>query len=205
MDIKINFINNSNDANNSQIVIFQKNVALGVDDSWPVAWQVIRCSQGATHPFVLPVEGQITVSDSWGNYAPQRAATAGRQFRVEQTPSGTTVVDTGRSVARGEVHVVNGLPQGAINAGIYKDGKLLALKTGLAPRQKAEFRFEPTLWVGQVDQVVQGQAMDASDVDDFVTELSLLGVASADLVMTGGGPGASSTPLTFTLANVVMV
>lgn len=205
MDTHITFINNSNDANNSQVVVFQKNVALGVDDGSHVVWRVIRCAQGASLRFVLPAEGQISVSDSWGNYTPQRAATAGRQFRVEQTPSGATVVDTGRSVARGEVHVVNGLAMGAVNAGIYKDGKLLALKTGVAPRQKAEFRFEPTLWVGQVDQLAEGQVIDASEVDDFVTELSLLGVASADLVMTGGGPGASSTPLTFSLANVVTV
>ncbi|MGK4568066.1 hypothetical protein [Flavobacterium sp. 3HN19-14] len=45
-DIKLNFINNSNDANNSQIVIFQKNYA--EDNLNPVAWKVIR-ECGARH------------------------------------------------------------------------------------------------------------------------------------------------------------
>jgi hypothetical protein len=35
-------------------------------------------------------------------------------------------------------------------------------------------------------------------------ELSLLGIASADIVMTGGGPGPTSTPFQFNLANIVM-
>jgi hypothetical protein len=36
------------------------------------------------------------------------------------------------------------------------------------------------------------------------TEISLLGISSADIVMTGGGPGSSSTPFTFSLQNVQM-
>ena len=38
------------------------------------------------------------------------------------------------------------------------------------------------------------------------TELAgaLLGIASADIVMTGGGPGRNPPPFSFTLENVVM-
>jgi hypothetical protein len=36
------------------------------------------------------------------------------------------------------------------------------------------------------------------------TELSLLGLASADIVMSGGGGDATSTPFRFSLQNVVM-
>ena len=41
-------------------------------------------------------------------------------------------------------------------------------------------------------------------VSNINTEISLLGIASADIVMTGGGPGANSTPFAFSLQNVVM-
>jgi hypothetical protein len=41
-------------------------------------------------------------------------------------------------------------------------------------------------------------------VSNINTELSLLGIKSADIVMTGGGPGASATPFAFSLENVVM-
>jgi hypothetical protein len=50
---------------------------------------------------------------------------------------------------------------------------------------------------------VQGQVMNSATVSQISTELSLLGVRSADIVMTGGGPGPNATPFQFTLSNVV--
>ena len=41
----------------------------------------------------------------------------------------------------GQVQLANNLPQGAINAAIYKGDGLYALKTSLAPGQKAVSRF----------------------------------------------------------------
>ena len=50
MDIKLNFINLSNDVNNSQVVIFQKNVSTDFDEL-AVAWKVIsNCGRGDNHP-----------------------------------------------------------------------------------------------------------------------------------------------------------
>src|SRR5258708_23979581 len=40
MGVQLNFVNQSNDANNSQIVIFQKNVASDFEEQ-AVAWRVI--------------------------------------------------------------------------------------------------------------------------------------------------------------------
>jgi hypothetical protein len=53
-------------------------------------------------------------------------------------------------------------------------------------------------------QIVQGQVMNSAVVSSINTELSLLGIASADILMTGGGPGASAAPFAFKLQNVVM-
>ncbi|HEU4562180.1 MAG TPA: hypothetical protein VFS20_30405, partial [Longimicrobium sp.] len=57
-DIQITFINNSNDANNSQVVIFQQNVATNYDEAM-VAWRVIHATSGhsETFPFPYPVLG----------------------------------------------------------------------------------------------------------------------------------------------------
>ena len=72
------------------------------------------------------------------------------------------------------------------------------------PWQKAVFEFKPTIWIGVASQVVQGQVMNSAIISNINTELSLLGIASADIVMTGGGPGANSTPFAFNLENIVM-
>jgi hypothetical protein len=204
MDIHLNFINDSNDMNNSEIVVFQKNAATDFDEL-AVAWLVIKyCGQGDNHPFVYPISMQVGASDSYGNYTPQLDAQYGQLFQMTLTPSGDRLVLAGSGTSSREVQVLNSLPKGAINAGIYKAGKLLATKTSIAPQQKAVFEFKPTLWIGVVSQVDEGQVMNSAILSNIDTEISLLGIASADIVMTGGGPGSGATPFVFRLENVVM-
>ena len=205
MDIQLNFINNSNDVNNSEIVIFQKNVATGFDEL-PVAWLVIRyCGQGDNHPFTWPVDVQVGASDGYGNFTPHLDAQSGQMFKMVFTSSGDQLVPAGSGTSSKEVQVLNSLPKGAINAYIFKAGKLLAVKTSIAPQQRAIFEFKPTLWIGVTSQqVVQGQVMNSAIISDITTELNLLGIASADIVMRGGGSGPDATPFAFSLENIVM-
>ncbi|NHZ89909.1 hypothetical protein F2P45_12925 [Massilia sp. CCM 8733] len=204
MDIALNFINLSNEQDDAQIVIFQKNVATGFDEI-AVAWQVIKnCGIGENHPFTFPMEMSVKASDSDGNYSPELLAENGQIYDYARGGSGNGLTSAGAGPSMNEVHVRNALGQGAINANIMKAGKVLAMKTSVAPGQKAVFQFKPTIWIGAVSQIVQGAVMNSAVISDVNTELSLLGVKSADIVMRGGGPGASSTPLTFTLTNVQM-
>jgi hypothetical protein len=204
MDVKLNLINRSNDANNSEVVIFQKNAATDVDEI-AVAWQVIRyLGQGDNHPFVYPMASTIAASDSWGNDTPQLPAAVGQQFAMLLTPSGDELRLQGQASSPEEIECLNNLSSGAISAGIYKSGKLLAIKTGIAPGQKAVFQFKPTIWIGVASQVQEGQIMNSAIISNINTQLSLLGIQSADIAMTGGGPGTNATPFEFTLENVVM-
>ncbi|MES2039784.1 MAG: hypothetical protein V4495_18360 [Pseudomonadota bacterium] len=203
MDIKLNFINNSNDTNNSSVVIFQKNVATNFDET-AVAWKVIEnCGVGDNHPFTYPLSSHVSASDSWGNYTPKLVAQNGNLFHVALSSSGTQLSLAGDASNQAQIHVANELPKGAVNASIYKDGTLLATHTSVAPGQKAAFEFKPTIWIGVASQVVQGQVMNSAIISDLNTELSLLGIAGADIIMTGGGPGANSTPFVFHLENIV--
>lgn len=204
MDIQLNFINNSNDTNNSEIAIFQKNGATNFDEL-AVAWLVIKyCGRGDNHPFEFPLGMQVGASDSYGNFTPQLYAQNGQLFAMKQTTSGDQLQAMGAGTSAKEVQVLNLLPKSAINASIYKAGKLLATKTSIAPQQKAVFEFKPTLWIGVASQVVQGEIMNSAIISSINTELSLLGIASANIVMTGGGPGKSATPFSFHLKNSVM-
>lgn len=204
MDIKLNFINSSNDLNNSKIVIFQKNVADGVPET-AVAWKVItNCGPGENHPFVLSTTMQVSSNDSYGNYTPQIDAYPGDLFAVLQTGTGNRIHHEGRAAAPTEVHVRNNLTKGAIGVNIHKARRLLATRVPMAPGQTAVFKFAPTIWIGPVSQVSEGQVMNAAIVSSITTELSLLGIASADVVMSGGGAGASAQPFAFALANVVL-
>jgi hypothetical protein len=204
MDIKLNFINLSNDANNSQIVIFQKNVSTDFDEL-AVAWKVIsNCGRGDNHPFVFPIRTTLSASDADGNYMPQKLAQNGEMFSVSRVASGNVLSLTGASPSSREIQLRNDLRTGAITASVFKDNRLLAHKTGIVPGQKAVFEFKPTLWIGTASQIEQGKVMNSAVLSDINTELSLLGIARADIVMTGGGAGTSAVSYQFKLANVVM-
>ena len=204
MDVQLNLINQSNDRNNSQIVIFQKNVSSG-NSELAVAWQVIQyLGRGDNHPFVFPMASQAGVVDAWGNHSPKLEAWPGQAFAETLTDSGDEFVGAGEANAPTEIEIRNDLSQGAIDACIFKDGKLFAQKTGVAPGQMAAFEFKPTIWIGAVAQVEEGQVMNSAIVEQVNTEISLLGIASADIVMSGGGSGPNAQPFSFNLQNIVM-
>jgi hypothetical protein len=204
MDIRLNFINQSNDRNNSSVVVFAKNTATQVDEL-AVAWLVIRnCGQGDNHPFVYPTSQAVAASDSYGNYTPQLPAQYGQLFSMRKGPSGDQLGLAGPSSSPSDIEVLNGLPSGAINAYVYKTGRVFATKTSIAPNQKAVFRFQPKIWIGVVSEAEEGMVMNTAIIADINTELSLLGIASADIVMTGGGSGPESMPFEFVLQNIVM-
>jgi hypothetical protein len=117
--------------------------------------------------------------------------------------SGHTLKYKGPATSAKEVSLHNDLKRGAISASIYRDGKLCSQNTNLAPGQKAVFEFKPSIYIGVASQVSEGQVLNSAIISDINTEINLLGIASADIVMRGGGAGPSATPFTFTLENVV--
>jgi hypothetical protein len=202
-DIKLNLINHSNDKNNSEVVVFQKNEVPNYEEI-AVAWTVIKdCGPGWNHPFTYPMNMFVGASDSWGNHSPQMDVAYGQQFSVVEDASGDILKHTGQASSPEEVDVLNALEQGSINANIYKDGRLLATKTGISPSQKAVFQFKPVIWVGVASQIEEGSVMNSAIVSQINTEISLFGIKSADIVMTGGGSGPEATPFIFELQNIV--
>lgn len=205
MGVQLDFYNRSNDKNNSKIVIFQKNVNPDFKEL-AVAWTVIEnCGYGDHHPFYLPFGLSIDAKDSWGNYSKKLEAENGTLYELALDGSGNVlreaVDQTGASPV--EVQLLNSLSSGAIDANCYKDGKLLASKTTIAPRQKAVFEFQPVIWIGVVSQVQEGEVMNSAIISSINTRFTLAGYKSASIVMTGGGPGADSKAFVFELDNIV--
>jgi len=202
--INLRFVNNSNDEGSAQVVVFQKNM-LAPDAETAIAWVVIEnCAPGWSHPFVFPAQLTVAVSDSYGNRSPQQNAGPGEQFSVVSTTSGDVLQPSGQAASPQETAILNMLPSGAINANVYRNSTLLSTETNIQPGQKAAFQFSPTIYIGVVSQleITPGEVMNSAIISQVNTEISLLGIAGADIVMTGGGPGTSSLPYTFTLENI---
>jgi hypothetical protein len=203
MDVQLRFVNRSENGHGTEVLLFQKNVIPDMGEL-AIAWKVIRyCGRDCWHPFVYQTDFEVACSDDYGNYSPRLNAENGQRFAVTPTPSGRRLAEAGTSASIQEIQVVNGLSRGAINVNLFKNGRLMACKTSVAPEQKAVFQFKPTLWIGVVSQVVQGQALSSAVINSVNTEISLLGIASADIVMTGGGSGPDAHAYAFTLDKVV--
>jgi len=202
-DIKLNFINRSSDVNNSQIVLFQKNVATDFDET-TIAWKVIEnCGLLDNHPFKFPMQFDVSSADSYGNFTPKLVAYNGQSFEMIKDHSGDVLqLSAQPSASNEEVELKNNLASGSIDANIYKDGKLLAAKTDIVPGQKAVFQFQPKLYIGVASQIVEGEVMKSAIIQQINTTINLLGVESADIVLTGGGKGPNASPFIFTLENV---
>ncbi|HLO94472.1 MAG TPA: hypothetical protein VK195_09150 [Burkholderiaceae bacterium] len=207
MDIKLNFVNRSEAGNTSEVVVFQKNQAMDMD-ALAVAWKIIRrCGRDCYHPLRYPQHYELAVRDSWGNFTPRLQAWPGQTFELSKGPAGgrqlRLVKRQDPSGGSGEIQVLNELRQGAVDICLYKAGFLLGRKTSVVPGQKALFRYRPTLWIGLASDLVQGSAFDSAVLPYEAQELSLLGLASADIVMSGGGAGPGASPYEFRLENVV--
>ncbi|MFB2769405.1 hypothetical protein ACE1AT_08955 [Pelatocladus sp. BLCC-F211] len=204
MNIKLNFINQSNDISNSQVLIFQKNIATNFGEL-AIAWRVIKnCGVGCNHPFVFPMQFTISSSDSNGNFTPQMTATNGQKFAVEMGKSGHILKLTSEPTASpSEVELKNKLQTGSVSANIFKDGKLLAKHKVVSPGQKAVFQFQPKIFIGVVSDIQEGDEIHTAVLSDINTEFDLLGISSADIIMTGGGGGPSATSFRFELSNVI--
>lgn len=200
MDIEITFINNSNDMNNTDVVIFQKNVATHFE-STSVAWKVIKnCGRNWSHKFLYPMNFEVAAADSYGNISDQQLATNGQKWDVVRSTSGDILqLDADPAAGSNEVEVKNTLTISSIDAQIYKAGSLLATKTGVSPGEKAVFEFLPEIFVGVNAQVVEGQVMNSAIINDINQRFSLSGLTKANLIMTGGGVGPGATPFQFDL------
>ena len=201
--LDLTLINQSSDANNSTVLIFQQNTIASLGEL-AVAWEVVQnLGRNWMHKFTYEFQLQVGARDSFGNASPPLPANPGQLFSVFNGSSGDEIKGLG-SVPNGttEVWVENDLGVGAVDACIYRSGKLLATKTGIAPGQTASFQFNPSIYIGVVSQwdVKPGQLLNSAIMSAVNTQISLAGLTgSATIIMSGGGPGRSSTPFTFTL------
>lgn len=212
VDTRINFINNSNDANNSQIVIFQKNVA-NIEFT-PIAWQVISgLGPKGRHPFILSSQFELDCTDAWGNYTNRQTVDQlGMQFEMGRTSQGDVLRAADPPIHRGAApsgaRLINRLPMERtraapyVQANAYKDGKLVATMT-LNPGDEGGFEFAPVIYIGAASNAVEGTPLAGEVAWLLDTKLSLYGIFSADIVMTGGGSGPKAPPLEFALAKVI--
>lgn len=74
----------------------------------------------------------------------------------------------------------------------------MAVEREIKPGQKTSFAFKPSVWVGLVFQVKEGEITNPAVVSNIHTEIVLSGIISANIVVKGG----DKESFTFTLEQV---
>ena len=197
--IKLNFINESADTNNTPIVLFYKSNNANAD---LIAWKVIEnCGNGDNHPFAYDLQNKIVAGDSWGNFSPKLDASVGQAFIMKNETSGNVMKNDGATGNPYQIALKNDLELGAISANIFNNESLLFRMKGIVPQQKAVFEFKPTLFIAAIPYAVEGEVINTDFLPNAKAQINLQGMESADIVMSGGGSGAKATAFTFAIKN----
>ncbi|MGD8564107.1 MAG: hypothetical protein PVG03_16310 [Desulfarculaceae bacterium] len=194
----LNLVNNTNYTGNLELVLFQTNSA-SADNSSAVAWKVVNSlGMGWNHPFNYTSSMQARFTDSYGNGTPKVDAEPGQVFSLVRDVAGDNITYAGAASNPAWLEMRNDLKTSAIDADIYKDGKLLASEEQIYPGQTEPFLFNPVIWIGVGTWVLEGQTVALYTLRD-ITSIPVNGIASADIVITGNGIQS----FVFTLENVV--
>lgn len=211
MEVKLNFINTTRHSD-LIIVFFQKNK----DDFGgnPIAWKVLKnTANGWGTPFDFSTGYHVAVQNEDGAPTPQLAAKAGDKFIVEKQGDSMKLLSAGGSPNGSTISILNDLPDQTINALVYKNEDIIAKLDGGPSGRTASFDLGTGLWVGVCEdlEIKQGETLPSGTVASINTQLSLLGVKSADIVMkevSQGGHGAydaDKVAFEFSLENIQMV
>ncbi len=201
--VTITFVNQSNDTNNSSLVILQKNVAANLGEL-AVAWRVIKnMGRNWTYEIFYPLDVEVGVEDAYGNRSDRHYSINGQRWEVNQADAGSSLSLASQPAASlQEVEIQNNFAAGSMNACVYRDGLLLAKKTGIVPKQKAVFQFTPVIWVGVVSQVEEGQFISSAILSNIHQQVSLTSLTSIKIILTGGGTGPNAQPFSFEVIKV---
>lgn len=194
--IELRLVNQTDDAGESQVVIFQKNLAGSSDLA--VAWRVLTTSPGSSVSFAFPFDLTAYASDSFGNFAPPAPAPLGSLLSYTTT----RLTPAGNAASSAQVQIRNDASN-PMNASVYRDNRSLGTQSGVPANEIATFAMGSAIWIGIVNNMNEGDILDSAILDAVQTQLSLLGIDAADILMSGGGPGGTHVrPHQFTLANV---
>ena len=201
-DVRLVFINKTMSVTPQTVLIFQKNISPDLS-TMIMAWKIIKdCPVDWSHSFIYPTQLYVSCGDLHGNRMPRFAVQTGQALAVCKIGLTQKIIPSGQAQSPYEFEVRNELPQGAIDIFIFRGPEMLCRKTSVSPGQKGVFAFEPTLWIGAVSQVEEGAPLSSAIISQTTTIIPLVGIKSADIVMTGGGAGEATTPYRFSLENI---
>jgi hypothetical protein len=199
---EINFVNKSLAVSPVDVVLFEP--AEFFDKlTTQVPWLFIKhCSYDFSHPFLYAASMEIQLRDDWGNYSPPIKAEPGMRYVIRNVNKKEKLESAGPGKS-GEVEIFNNLPEGAPAIVINRNGRISAIRTGLAPGEYFLFRIPDQLLGRKISGDVQAAQLQRLENDGFCSLINMKDITKADLVLTGGGIGATTKKYSLTLQHII--
>ncbi len=184
-DINITFINKSQDANYSRVVIFQKNTAPDYNNI-AVAWKVIEnMGMNYLHPFSYSTDYYISA----GNTGMQIAVEKNSLYEVlDENSTAILMQHPDKGDNKNGYTFINNLPFEIVSANVYSNGTIIASAEYVEPKQKVEFEFDPLkLYIAEISfDVYEGGLLPPEFLNDTgnYTEIGLEGIEETAIVCT---------------------
>lgn len=192
--IQLSFHNESELKETQKIVLFQKYRVGGIQME-PVAWKVFEnIDQGFYHPFQFEEVPEMVVKSANGIQIDVFSDVSYSQSYVAKPGIGGDRVVSNTFT----FPLINQFQRDPIHVEMSKGGNVLIAPVSIAPGASAIVQFDQTLWVGITKIAKEGEVMKEEAVSYTDTGLSMAGVHTAEIVMSGG----EAKPLIFTLRNI---
>lgn len=160
----------------------------------PLPWKVVkRLPHWGYHPFEFSAKPRLCLSDDDGNFNPGRDLGLGEKLTLsgrrqwQKAPAN-----------RGEIAVHNSSDTG-FGAWLYRASQASGYRA-LGPHQQLLLRPQSRLCL---TTALSWRPWDFPDPGAQPTYFSLIGIASADILLVGGGAGRDSGPFRFHLENII--
>lgn len=185
-DINILYVNESNDEDNSSVLVFMKPTESNFAAE-STAWQVIdNIGYNCWHKFTYTLNTSvIAMWDNGKSGTFPMDVSNGKTYVLKETKGGFSLQEhEGRTT--NEFDVINQVrTANGISVVAFKDSKPILTKNSIAKGEKAEFVFHPKLYFGLSSEYEVGDCVSSAVMSEEFKEVNLEGLKSLTVTMKG--------------------
>lgn len=187
MSIALTFINNSNDSQNTRVVVFTEPPPAPGETA--AAALLLELAPGETRPATIALELSVGAQTSALLSLPLTVVKPGRRYDLRADTTALSLVDQGSAQVGNVVQVRNALAGQMATIVLYCDHKPVEQREGVAAEQSVDFACQPCIWIGASAVTAPGQL----GVDTQPVAFSLVGVESAQALVSDGDAAQART------------
>lgn len=192
-DIKITYTNKSYHRGHPTVVVFTKPITSSFV-AQPTVWQAIKnIGYNSWHKFTYTLTTSVQVS--WNHNGQPKTLTMeaaiGKNYSFEETEKGFSLVENCSSQEPYQFEIVNNVSTiEEISVVAFKDGNPIQFKEQVRKNQKVVFALPPQLCFKISSEYNVGDIVSPKLIDEEVTEISMQGLYSFDVILKGDANNA---------------